>query len=531
MVVALLRASLGWRFGGQALLVAAALQGEPVDEARRDLGAGFTCAAIERTLVFASNAAGDELAQQKRTVAGVAAAMKDRAVGSAPKKPLRICVFSSEKDLAAFVKERFKKTASGSGYYDLESRTITVRAHSASGYLPRVLAGFWLRDELGVRHVADWIATGLGAFAGEIESPPAMDPSVVWLKAELARDGLPSIGRLIAMKEGEFRLMEHFTIHEAEAKQLFLFLDQKRVLKKFFDELRASYGRDPTGREAVETALVLRTEEIERQFVNRLKALPWADGDRLRAEAKRDLGEGAAVRIDDAFGLAAGTNAEESALVQCVENVRRLRDPLRARFGMTGPPLPVQGLAFKDGESYRAYMGKRYPERAAMGGYYDPVARRLVADLGDGAPVFTHEFCHSVFSDDFGVLPPWLSEGLACLFENYRLEEGVAVGEGDGKLALVRRSVQTGRAPSLARMVALTDAEFHGEDRTSRYMQASAVCLYLQEKGKLPAVYAGLKKARATDPTGAKSLEAACGQAIEKVEDDFRAWIVAFRPK
>jgi len=531
MVGALLRALVGWRFGGQALLVAAVLQGEPVDEARRDLGPGFTCAAIERTLVFASNAAGDELAQQRRTVAGVAAAMKDRAVGSAPKKPIRVCVFTSEKDLAAFVKERFRKTAAGSGYYDLESRTITVRAHSTSGYLPRVLAGFWLRDELGVRYVADWIATGLGAFAGDVESPPAMDPSVVWLKAELARDGLPPLGRLMAMREGEFRRMEHFTLHEAEAKQAFLFLDQKRALRKFFDELRASFGRDPTGREAVEAALVLRTEEIERQFASRLKALPWADADRLRAEAKRDLGEGAAVRIDEPFGLAIGSNAEETSLAQCVENVRKLRDPLRARFGMTGPPLPVQGLAFKDGESYRAYMGRRYPERAAMGGYYDPVARRLVADLGNGLPVFTHEFCHSVFSDDFGVLPPWLSEGLACLFENYRIEEGAAAGEGDGKTALVRRSVQTGRAPSLARMVALTDAEFHGEDRTSRYMQASAVCLYLQEKGRLAAVYAELKKARAADPTGAKSLEAACGQPVEKIDEDFRGWILAFKPK
>jgi hypothetical protein len=514
-----------------ALLAAAALQGEPLDEARRDLGPGFTYAAIERTLVFASNAAGEEFARQRRTVAGIAQAVKDRAVGSAPKSPIRICAFSSDRDLSAFVKDRFKKTASGSGYYDLESRTIAVRAHSASGYLPRVLAGFWLRDDLGARHVADWIATGLGAFAGDVESRPAMDPSVVWLKTEMAREGLPPLGRLISMKEGEFRRMEHFTIHEAEAKQLFLFLDQKHALRKFFDELRASFGRDPTGREALEAALVLRTEEIERQFVNRLQALPWADGDRLREEARRDLGEGVKVRIDDAFGLAVASNSGEGSLAQCVDNVTRLRDPLRARFGMTGPPLPVQGLAFKDGESYRDYMGTRYPERSAMGGYYDPVARRLLVDLGNGLPVFTHEFCHSVFSDDFGVLPPWLSEGLACLYENFRIEEGMAVGEGDGKLALVRRSVQTGRAPSLARMVALTDAEFHGEDRTSRYMQASAVCLYLQEKGKLVPVYGELKKARMTDPTGAKGLESACGQPVEKIDEDFRSWIVAHKPK
>jgi hypothetical protein len=514
-----------------ALLVTAALQGEPVDEARRDLGAGFTCAAIERTLVFASNARDEEFALQRRAVAGVAAAMKERAVGTAPKKPVRICVFSSERDLAAFVKVRFQKTASGSGYYDLESRTITVRAHSTSGYLPRVLAGFWLRDELGTRYVADWIATGLGAFADDVESHPTMDPSIVWLKTEMDREGLPPLSRLISMKEGEFRRMEHFAIHEAEAKQLFLFLDQKRALRKFFDELRASFGRDPTGREALESALVLRTDEIDRQFVNRLRVLPWADGDRLREEARRDLGEGAKVRIDDAFGLAVGSNSGDESLAKCIENVTRLRDPLRARFGMTGPSLPVHGLAFKDGESYRAYMGKHYPGRAAMGGYYDPVARRLVADLGNGLPVFTHEFCHSVFSDDFGILPPWLSEGLACLYENYRIEEGAAVGEGDGKLALVRRSVQTGRAPSLAGLVALTDVEFHGEDRTSRYMQASAICVYLQEKGRLVAVYAGLKKAGRTDPTGIKCLEAACGQPLEKIEEDYRSWIVAFKPK
>jgi hypothetical protein len=514
-----------------ALLVWSALQGTPLDEARRELGSAFTCEAIQPTLILASNASGEEFALQRRTVAGIARAIQDRAVGSAPRLPLRICVLSSEKDLVAFVRDRFRKTASGSGYYDLESRTISVRAHSTSGYLPRVLAGFWLRDELGVRSVADWISTGLGAFAGDVESPPAMDPSVVWLKTELGRESLPPVGRLVSMKEGEFRRMEHFTIHEAEAKQIFHLLDQKRALRRFFDELRTSLGRDPSGREALEAALVLRTEEIERQFVGRLKALPWADADRLRDEAKRDLGEEARVRIDEALGLAVSSDGGEEALTRCLESVRRLRDPLRARFGMAGPPLPVQALAFRDSEAYRAYLGRRYADKGSMGGYYDPVARRLVADLGNGLPVFTHEFCHSVFSDDFGVLPPWLSEGLACLFENYRIEEGMAVGEGDGKIALVRRSVQTGRAPSLERMMALSDAEFHGEDRTSRYMQASAVCLYLQDKGQLTALYAELKKSRATDPTGARSLEAAFGRPVEKVDEDFRAWVVAQRPK
>ena len=53
-----------------ALLVAALLQGDALEEARRDLGPSFACSAIERTLVFASTSAGEELAGQKRSVAG-----------------------------------------------------------------------------------------------------------------------------------------------------------------------------------------------------------------------------------------------------------------------------------------------------------------------------------------------------------------------------------------------------------------------------------------------------------------------------
>lgn len=514
-----------------ALLLAAALQAEPVDEARRDLGAAFACEAVERTIVFASTAGGQDLADQKKSVRAVVAAMKDRALGAPPPHPIRICVFAAEKDWTAFVKERFHKTPAGSGYYDLESRTITVRARSTSGYLPRVLAGFWLRDLLGLKSVADWIATGLGAFAGAVESPPAVDPSVIWLQKELAAGSLPPLGRLVGMREGEFRLMEHFTVHEAEAKQLFLFLDEKKLLRKFFDEFRAGVARDPSGKEALETAFVLRTEEIERQFVNRIRGLSWADGDRLRAEAKAEMGEAALVRIDAAAGLAVGTNADEASLARCVDNARRLRDPLRARFGMVGSPLPVQGAVFKDGESYRDYMGRRYPDRAGMAGYYDPVARRLVADLGAGAPVFTHEYCHALFSDDFGVLPPWLSEGLACLFENYRIEEGAVVGEGDGKTGLLRRSVQTGRATPLARLIALSDAEFHGEDRSSRYTHASAVCLCLQDKNLLAPLYVELRKSRGSDPSGAKSLAAVCGKTVDAVDDDFRSWILAYKPR
>jgi hypothetical protein len=513
------------------LLLAWGGQGEPVEEARRDLGPAFTCEAIARTLVFASAATGDERAEQIRSVAGVASVLRERAIGAWPKKPLRICVFASEKELSAFVRERYQKSHSGSGYYDLENRLIAVRARSTSGYLPRVLAGFWLRDELGVPGLPDWIATGLGAFAGQAVSPPALDPSVVWLQKELSQGGLPAVGTLVGMRDRDFRLMERFTIHEAEAKQLFSFLDEKRALRGFFEGLRATVARDPTGREALEGALILRMDEIERQFVNRLKALPWADQGRLRDEATRDLGEGSSVRIDAAAGLAVSSNADEAVLLQCIENVRKLRDPLRGRFGMAGLALPVQGVLLKDGDSYRGYMGRRYPDRAGMAGYYDPVARRLVADLGSGTPVFTHEFCHAVFSDDFGVLPPWLSEGLACLFENYRLDGGAVIGEGDGKTGLVRRSVQGGRAPSLARMMALTDAEFHGEDRSSRYTHASAVCLYLQEKGLLSPFYAELRKARGVDPTGEKSLQAACGKGVDAVDEDFRAWIMAWKPR
>jgi hypothetical protein len=521
--------------GGRAILIcllglAWGPQENPLEGARRELGSGFAVELLRPNLVFATDGVPGDRDRERRILSGLAGAIQDRALGTPPGRPIRLTVLGSDKAFQDVVRTRYPR-ATPPGYADRENRLLFVRSSALLSFLPRVLSSLWLHDNLESRVVTDWLVSGMGAFATHLASPPAVDLGASRLKAELARSELPTLGRLLGLSPADFRRAERYPLHEAQSAHFLLFLDQKKMLRRFFECLRKTVDQDPTGVVAAAKAFDSGLPPIEREFVEYVRALPWVNRARLAEEARERFGPDAPARAVDELELAAMGNAEAAMLERCLGNVRALRGALGQRLGMSRPHPPVEALVFRDTESFRAYLESHYPEKPAIAGYYDRVNRRILADMGCGIPVFTHEYCHSLFEDDIGLLAPWVNEGLPCLFENFRLEGGSVVGEGDGRLALVRRPVQTGRAPALGRFLELGATEFYGSERSFNFMMASAFCLYLEDRGKLNRFYADLRTPHADDPSCVRTLEASTGMVLGKIEEDFRAWIALPRDR
>jgi len=98
----------------------------------------------------------------------------------------------------------------------------------------------------------------------------------------------------------------------------------------------------------------------------------------------------------------------------------------------------------------------------------------------------------------------------------------------------VRTALAQNRVPDLSAFVGFKGQEFFGGDQVSlNYDIAHALMLYLQDKGALVPLYKEVQRAKAATPfalpiaTCRAALEKATGAKIEKINEDFRTWLVA----
>jgi hypothetical protein len=110
------------------------------------------------------------------------------------------------------------------------------------------------RAPLGQEH-APWINEGLGAmceaadfYGGQFV--PRDNPRFAPMIGAARRKGLIPLERLVAMTQDEFVRRPNLTY--GQSAYLMLYLSEKQLLKKFYDEYKSTYAKDATGRAALE---------------------------------------------------------------------------------------------------------------------------------------------------------------------------------------------------------------------------------------------------------------------------------------
>jgi hypothetical protein len=204
---------------------------------------------------------------------------------------------------------------------------------------------------------------------------------------------------------------------------------------------------------------------------------------------------------------------------------------LRRDYFTVEPNQLTTVYLFKDDADYRRYTDELFGDRPDTPyGYYSHKHRALIMNIGTGTGTLVHEMCHALIERDFLNYPTWFNEGLASLHEQCERREGSLVGLPNWRLPALQEAIHAGKAISLKEVMAKTDpTSFYEKDKGLNYATARYLCQYIQQQGKLKEFYARLKRDIAKDPTGEKSLVAVLNSPLDKIEADWRRWVMTLR--
>ncbi|MBI3858529.1 MAG: hypothetical protein HY293_22825 [Planctomycetes bacterium] len=517
-----------------ALILAPLLffQSDPLAAAKKDLGPGFAVERVEPGILLATEerGGGGLLESVRKAVKGFRA----RALDVPPQNSLLIIVFAGAESYKAYTARRYPGGIPQTIYYDVLSRRVLLRSEAGRAYALQVSRIFLLADSLNDGAIPPWIAAALSALDEPDPEPATFDHRAALLREALRRGTFPALRTFFALDLGAFHGRDVLSLHTSTALKFAEWLEKRGALKKFFEEYRKSYRKDITGAAAVEAALGGKLEAVEKDFAAHLKGLPWLNQERFLEQAKKVFGENPLIQVDEELMLAVTGNVEPRVAKQALDQVRLLREPLVKMLDLKTSGLPVLARLFKDQAAFQEYAKIDSPNRQWVGGYFSFDSRWLVLHLEPDSGSLVHEYCHSLFEDDLGRLPPWFSEGIAQLFERFRLENGLPVGERGSTLRDVRAGLLQNRVANLQDFVNFRGPQFFGADNVSlNYDVAHALMLYIQEKRAIAAMVKEVKKAKAANPfalpvaTCRAALETALGAKVEKINDDFRTWVTS----
>lgn len=519
-----------------ALLVLGPLlvQVDPLAAAKKDLGPGFSVERIEPGVLLARAQEESDGGALRDSIRKAAKEFRARALDVPTGDPLLIVVFGSAEGYRAYTSKRYGGPVPQTTYYDVPNRRVLLRSDAAAAYALQVVRIFLLTDALNGNAMPPWIAAALAVLEEPDPEPATFDHRAALLREAQKRGTLPPLAAFFGLDLAAFHGREVFSLHTSLALKLAAYLEKKGALKKFFEEYRRTFRKDVSGRAAVEAALGSTLDSVEKEFAVHLKSLPWLNRDRFLDQARKVFGPEPLIQVDEDLMLAVTGNVEARVAAGALEDVRRLREPLIRLFGLKTSGLPVLARLFKDQAAFQEYAKIDAPNRQWVGGYFSYDSRWLVLHLEPDSGSLAHEYCHAMFEDDTGRQPAWFTEGLAQLFERFRLENGVPVGERGSALRPVRTALAQNRVPSLAQFLALKGQEFFDGDRVGlNYDLAHALMLYLQDKGALVALYKEVQRAKAANPfalpvaTCRAALETALRSTVDRINDDFRTWIAA----
>ncbi|MDY7009924.1 MAG: PDZ domain-containing protein [Planctomycetota bacterium] len=147
--------------------------------------------------------------------------------------------------------------------------------------------------------------------------------------------------------------------------------------------------------------------------------------------------------------------------------------------------------------------------------------------------VLVHEFTHALHHNDQAAAnqkhPVWIVEGLATLFQAVRVKDGRMEIPIDAGLTILQKAVKNKKSHPLAELCSMKPEEFM-QNADLCYRQVRYVMLYLHRVEKLQQFYQAYKTTYASDQTGVKALEETLGKPLDKIESDWKKWLLAQEP-
>lgn len=199
---------------------------------------------------------------------------------------------------------------------------------------------------------------------------------------------------------------------------------------------------------------------------------------------------------------------------------------LERSFFAQRPQLPVTIYIFKNQESYEKGL-RRFFNMAPISpyGHYGHHNRYIVINYQTGPGTLVHELTHALMAPDFPEAPVWISEGMASLYEQCRVENDTLVGEQNWRLPELKKAAAAGQTVPLRRLFSSDTKNFRLMRESLNYAQCRYFCMYLQEKGVLAEVYRRFRDEYRRDTTGVQVIESVFGQPLEAIERNWLRWV------
>ncbi len=245
-----------------------------------------------------------------------------------------------------------------------------------------------------------------------------------------------------------------------------------------------------------------------------------------------------------AFVTASGQSDEQLRII--ARDLDRYLDFLNREYDIAPPPTYLTIYLQPDIASVRATADRVHGldvSGSTLGYAYQDDLSTVAFVRGTQSGTLFHELFHLLVRRSFGDIPQWLDEGIASLYEVSVFTGGRQVGLPNWRSRVLRGAY--GDGPKLANVIASPWFGFDmtgTSDRPSGFMVPDArmavnlataryFALYLQDKGKLGAVYRAF---RARDPGGADdpALEAQTIVAreagpLDVLQSDYDRWLTA----
>ncbi len=159
-------------------------------------------------------------------------------------------------------------------------------------------------------------------------------------------------------------------------------------------------------------------------------------------------------------------------------------------------------------------------------GFYSPRAHRLTSiDRGE---ILIHELTHALHHADYAAAgqkhPPWITEGIATLFQNSRMDHRGLKPVVDNRLYTLRRAIRNDSLMPLEELFALGQKKFVVNAELA-YAQSRYIMFYLWKKNRLKSFYNRYKTGFSGDPSGKRAFEATLQSRIHLIERDFKKWV------
>jgi hypothetical protein len=247
-----------------------------LEKIQGELGPEFETRVVDDLFFIASNGEGRSLEAAETTVRRVSEDLYRNYFSRRATRPVRVYCFRNHETYAAYVRSAYGRAPTTPyGFYMASERKMVLNLGTGLGTLAHELVHPLIGEDFP--GVPAWFNEG---FASLYESAPRnsegrMVPRSNWRlndlkRAKIDRREIP-LKTIMETNTDEF-YGDDRGVHYATARYFCLYLDQKGLLVRYYQEFRATGDADPTGIKALERITRRSLEDFETEWRT------WVDG-------------------------------------------------------------------------------------------------------------------------------------------------------------------------------------------------------------------------------------------------------------